>query len=573
MWNFVGRQNGDQGFYPWDKKDGNWLSGVKPLDEAKLYNQDHLTDAMKNDKARNTYYFLPLIFGLIGMFFHARKDRNDFLGILAIFVITGIGIIIYSNQPPNEPRERDYVLVGSFFTFCIWIGMSVVQLYELVKNKGWLKPKTGALVMTALVLTAPIIMGFENFDDHSRRHHYAARDYAANFLNSVEENAILFTYGDNDTYPLWYAQEVEGIRPDVRVVNLSLIAVDWYIEQARRKVNESPAIKMSIPQESYRGSKRNSVLYFNKNQQDRDMPLLSAVKFIGESHPVQGGSGQTYESYLPSRKLYIPVDINAAVRNEMIYPTDTNVVDRIPIDLTDRQYITKDELAVLDIIASNIWDRPIYFSVTCQESKLQGLQNFMQLEGLGLRIVPIKSRSDKNYYIYGSGRVDTKRTYETIVNEWKWGNFDKMDLYVNTSYMPAVQAMRMIMMRTSQVMIQDGQQDKAVEIVDKYFEGFPNMNFPYNATTVPIIGVYEQAGEMEKLKTHLGILAENTRQELEFLQSIDPQIVQSSFRSEQAFANQAARDCIQMARSTQDNAFMTEVENKLSGFISERLRN
>lgn len=573
MWNFAGRQNGDQGFYPWDKKDGNWLSGVKPVDEARLYNQDQLTDAMKNDKARNKYYFLPFILGLIGMFFHARKDRNDFLGILAIFVITGIGIIIYSNQPPNEPRERDYVLVGSFFTFCIWIGMSVVQIFELVRDRGLLKGKAAAIAITALVLTAPAIMAVENFDDHSRRHHTGARDYATNFLNSLEPNAIIFTYGDNDTYPLWYAQEVEGVRRDVRVINLSLIAVDWYIDQARRKVNDSPPVKMTIPRSAYRGGKRNTILYYSRNNQDKEMPLMSALKFIGEKHQVQGGSGQTYESYLPSRQLYIPVDMNAAIKNKMIYPNDDNVVDRIPVNLTKKSYITKDELAILDMIATNIWERPIYFSVTCQESKLLGLQDYMQLEGLGLRLVPIRSQSDRSFYIYGSGRVDTERTYDIITNKWKWGNFDKMDLYVNTSYMPSVQAMKMIMMRTARKLMEKGENSKAVEIVDNYFEGFPNMNFPYNATIVPLMGIYQEAGEMEKLKKELGVLVENTRQELVFYQSIDPNVVKSSFRSEQSFANQAARDCIRMARATGDNAFITEVNDKLSGFVSQNVRN
>lgn len=573
MWNFVGRQNGDQGFYPWNLKDGNWMSGVKAIDEAKLYNQDKLTDAMKNNKARNTYFFLPLIFGLIGIIYHIRKDRHDFLGLLAIFVITGIGIIIYSNQPPNEPRERDYVLVGSFFTFCIWMGMSVVALFESIRKRGWLKGPVNAIAMTAIVLSAPIIMGFQNFDDHSRRHHTGARDYASNFLNSLEPNAIIFTYGDNDTYPLWYAQEVEGIRRDVRVLNLSLIAVDWYIDQARRKINDSEAVKMTVPREAYRGNKRNSILYFNKNQKDPEMPLMSALKFIGESHPVQGGSGQTYESYLPSRNLYIPVDVNAAVRNKMVYPTDTNIVSKIPIDLSGKQYITKDDLAVLDIIASNLWDRPIYFSVTCQESKLQGLQNYMQLEGLGLRVVPIRSPGDDNYYIYGSGRVDVERSYDVITNEWRWGNFDKMDLYVDNSYMPAVQAMRMIMMRTSQELLEAGDKKRAVEVVDTYFGGFPNMNFTYNATVVPFLGIYEAAGEMEKLKTHLGILAENTRQELEFLNSIDPKLRESNFRTDQAYANQAARDCIRLSQSTGDQAFISEVNEKLSGYISQRIPN
>lgn len=572
MWNFVGRQNGDQGFYPWNVKDGNWYSGISAVDSNRLFNQEKITDAMRNNEARNRYFFLPLIFGLIGMFFHIRKDRNDFLGILAIFVITGIGIIIYSNQPPNEPRERDYVLVGSFFTFCIWIGMAVVQFYEWMKNRELLKGITNPAIMTAIVLSAPVIMGFQNFDDHSRRHHTGARDYASNFLNSLEENAIIFTYGDNDTYPLWYAQEVEGIRRDVRVVNLSLIAVDWYIEQARRKINESPAIQMTIPSESYRGSKRNSVLYFNKNNQDREMPLINAIKFVGEEHPVQGGSGQTYESYLPSRKLYIPVDVNAAVRNGMVLPTDTNLVDRISIDLTKRNYITKDDLAVMDIIASNIWDRPIYFSVTCQESKLLGLKDYMSVEGLGLRLVPIKTKSDPNFYIYGAGRVDTEKTYDNIMTKWKWGNFDKMDLYVTDSYLPAVQAMRMIMLRTAQEFLNQGETQKAVDLVDKFFEAFPNMNFTYNATTIPYFGIYEAAGAMDKMKKELAVLAENTRQEMEFLLSLSEEVRQSNFRSELAYAQQAARDCIQLARRTNDDTFFNEVNGKLSSYLTTNVQ-
>jgi hypothetical protein len=573
MWNFVGRQNGEQGFYPWSVKDGNWLSGVKFVDEAKLYNQDKLTDKMKSHKARNTYFFLPLIFGFIGMFFHFRRDPTDFLGLLSIFVITGIGIIIYSNQPPNEPRERDYVLVGSFMTFCIWIGMSVVQIFELVKKRGWLKGLTTPIVATAIVISAPLIMGFQNFDDHSRRHHTGARDYASNFLHSLEDNAIIFTYGDNDTYPLWYAQEVEGIRKDVRVINLSLIAVDWYIDQVRRKVNDSPPIKMTIPRDSYRGKKRNSVVFFNKNNQDNEMPLANALKFIGEEHPVQGGSGQTYESYLPSRKLYIPVDVAAAVRNGMVEPTDSNIVDKIPINLTKRQYITKDDLAVMDIISSNIWERPIYFSVTCQESKLLGLKNFMQVEGLGLRIIPIKSQSDRTYYIYGSGRVNADKTYDNVMNKWKWGNFDKKELFVDHSYMPAVQAQRMIIMRTANEYMAKGNMTRAVELTDKYFEGFPDMNFAYNATTIPFFSIYRQAGEMEKLKKHLSILVENTRQDLEFFLSLDEDVVNANFRSDLAYATQSVQDCISLAQATGDNAFLNEVNAKLSAYLTTRAPN
>jgi hypothetical protein len=242
MWNFVGRQNGDQGYFSSDISSGNWESGVKFIDDARLHKSDRMPDKMKNDPSKNHYYFLPLIFGLIGLFYHAKKRKKDFFALFTLFLITGLGIILYSNQPPNEPRERDYVLVGSFFTFAIWIGLAVPAIVELLREKFSVKQPVIAALTAMVVLSAPAIMGFENFDDHSRMHHYGARDYASNFLNSCAPNAIIFTYGDNDTYPLWYAQEVEGIRRDIRVVNLSLIAVDWYIDKLRSKINESPAI-------------------------------------------------------------------------------------------------------------------------------------------------------------------------------------------------------------------------------------------------------------------------------------------------------------------------------------------
>ena len=229
MWNFAGRQNGEQGYSPWDKSAGHWQSGIKPLDEAKLYNMDELPDSVKRHKGNNTYYLLPLLFGLFGLFYHAKRRQKEFFAMAVLFVITGIGIIVYSHQPPNEPRERDYVLVGSFFTYCMWIGMGVLAMYQLFVKRFRLGGMPAAAAATVIALSAPTIMAFQNFDDHDRSHHTASRDYASNFLESCEPNAIIFTYGDNDTYPLWYAQEVENIRRDVRVVNLSLIQVDWYI--------------------------------------------------------------------------------------------------------------------------------------------------------------------------------------------------------------------------------------------------------------------------------------------------------------------------------------------------------
>ncbi len=565
MWNFAGRQNGEQGFYPWDKKDGHWLTGIKPIDEAKLYNMDELPETMKNNESRNTYFLLPLLFGLIGLSFQYAKRRKEFLGLLTLFIITGIGIVIYSNQPPNEPRERDYVLVGSFFIFAMWIGMAVLALYELLREKTSLKGLTPGLIAGALVITAPVIMGFQNFDDHTRYHLKGSRDYAINFLESCAPNAILFTYGDNDTYPLWYAQEVEGIRRDVRVVNLSLIAVDWYINSLRRKVNDSEPIKLTVSEEAIRGNKRNQLFYYSPNDQDREMTALAALKFMGEEHPLSGGSGRTFESFLPSKRLYIPVDPAGAQRVGMLLPEDTAIVDRIPLTISG-SYITKDELAVMDIVASNIWDRPIYFATTTREEKLLGLQDYMQLEGLALRVVPVKSQSDRNYFIYGSGRVATDLVYDRIMNKYRWGGFDKHDMHVDNSFGATTQSLRMLFIRTIVTMMEKGQTGKAVDLCDKYFEAFPHMNFPYNSSIMPFITVYVQAGAYDQAKKHMRILAKETADHLDFYYSLDKDVLESSFRRDFIYASNTVGDILTRAKQINDAAFAAEMESLLGPY-------
>jgi hypothetical protein len=567
MWNFAGRQNGDQGYYSWDKSSGNWISGIKFIDSMRLGNQSELTETMKNDPARNTYFMLPFLFGLLGLFWHAKNNTNDFMGLLALFVITGIGIIIYSNQPPNEPRERDYVLVGSFFTFCIWMGMGVVALYEVLRKQAGQSGTIAGAVATAVVLIAPALMGFQNFDDHSRMKHSGARDYASNFLNSCEPNSIIFTYGDNDTYPLWYAQEVEGIRTDVRVVNLSLIAVDWYIDLLRRKVNDSPPIKMTIPKESYRGKLRNQVFYYNPSNQDREMSVQQFLKFVGEYHPLRSGAGREIEAHYQTKQVYIPVDPQKAMASGAITQADTGkVVRRIPIRVSGN-YMTKDEIAILDIIGSNLWDRPVYFAVTCRQDKLFGMQDYMQLEGLSLRIVPVKSESDGIYGLVGNGRVDADKVYENIMEKFRWGNFDKEALFVDRSYAPSVQSHQLAMRRTAFELLRQGKNDKAVNLIDKYFESFPNMNFAYDYRAYTMIVVYLQAKEYEKAKPHLEILANELADRMEFYVSLDNETLESSYSDEFELTRQTMQNVLQDVRQNNDDTFLQELEALFSPYI------
>ncbi len=572
MWNFVGRQNGEQGFFSWDKSKGNWESGVKFIDEMKLFNMDEEPATMRNHKASNNYYFLPLLFGLIGFFFHARMRTEEFAGLFALFLITGLGIIAYTNQPPNEPRERDYVLVGSFFTFCMWIGMAIPAIWHMVSQRFSVKGLPAIAGVSALVLLAPIIMGFQNFDDHSRNGQFASRDYAKNFLNSLEPNAIIFTYGDNDTYPLWYVQEVEDVRRDVRIVNLSLIAVDWYINKLRRKVNDSPPLKLTIPAASYRGNKRNQLPFMGED--NSPLPLQNVLKFAGERHPV-GTSSFVIESYIPSRELYIPTNYEAAQRLGMYNPADSiAVAPEIRISFgANKQWMTKDDLAVLDIIGSNIWERPIYFATTCQNSKLLGMNDYMQYEGLALRIVPILTPSDRKLQIYGSGRVDTEKVYDNIMNKFEWGNFDKKEFFINDSYAAAIQAHRMVLTRTVETLMMEGKAQKAVDLTDKFFEAFPHFNFPYDATVVPFINIYVRTGQFDKAKPHMRILAQETREFLEFYESIDPDIVQSSFAYDISKRQNALTNLFSLANSIGDQAFIEELNNLLGRFRAAPIPN
>jgi Protein of unknown function (DUF2723) len=558
MWNFAGRQNFTQGFGPWDKGKGNWESGIGFLDKMRLFDYKEAPKWLKEDPSRNHYFLLPLLFGLFGAIWHFGKRRYDFFGLLALFIITGIGIIIYTNEPPNEPRERDYVIVGSLFTFAIWIGMGALALFDLFRDLK-LGDKLAAPLASALVIVAPVIMGFQNFDDSSRAKHRGATDYANNFLQSCDKNAIIFTYGDNDTYPLWYAQEVEGLRRDVRVVNLSLIAVDWYIDNLRRKVNESPAIKMSLPSASYQGYKRNQLPI----QDGPERPLLDVMKFLGEDHPVPSGT-YTFESYAPTRKVTIPINRELAIKNGIINAQDS-ALSQINFSLQGN-YLIKDDLAVLDIIANNANERPIYWAVTSRPEKLEGLQDFMQLEGLATRFIPIQSQSERTFGIIGSGRVNKDKVFDNIMTKFKWGNFDKEKTFITNSYQPSVQTTQFTILRTVLDMVRTNDKARAVQLLDKNFESFPNFNFPYDGQTLYFLDAYVAADAFDKAKKHVNILADNLLENFKFYTSLDRETLEGTFGQDYARDMQTKEQLLQLVDRAKDAAFKAELEQKFAAY-------
>lgn len=565
MWNFVGRQNAEQGFNPTERNKGNWASGISAVDNWRLFNYKEAPDYIKNDPAYNKYYFLPLLFGLFGLVWHYGRRRYDMLGLMSLFIITGIGIIVYTNEPPNEPRERDYVIVGSIFTFAIWVGMGVTAFFDLFKDFK-LSESIAAPLSAALVVMAPIIMGFQNFDDNSRAKQTGARDYATNFLESCDKNAIIFTYGDNDTYPLWYAQEVEKIRPDVRVINLSLIAVDWYIDQMRRKINESPAIKMSLPPASYRGFKRNQLPIRDGNS---EMSIYDLMKHLGEDHPVPAGNGVTFESYAPSRNIYIPVDKAKVIQSGLASAQDS-IVDKISFKLPG-SYLIKDDLAVLDIIANNAMERPVYFAVTCRPEKMQGLDDYMQLEGLAVKIVPVKSPSERPFGLIGSGRVAGDKVFDRITQKFRWGNFDKEKMFVNRSYQPSIQTTQFVILRSALDLARKGEKEKAAQLLDKNFEAFPNFNFPYDAQTMYFLDAYIQAGHYDKAKKHIQILADNLLNNLKFYMSLDESDRMGTFQRDYIQDLQTKEQLINLVGTAGDAGYKQELEQKFGAYKIDQL--
>ncbi len=566
MWNFVGRQNAEQGFEPSNKANGNWLSGISFIDNMRLFDTKNEPTWMKDELSTNKYYFLPFIFGLFGLIWHYSRKRYDMLGLMSLFIITGIGIIVYTNEPPNEPRERDYVIVGSIFTFAIWVGMGVLAAFDLFKDFK-LAPSLAAPLAAGLVVIAPIIMGTQNFDDHSRAKHTGARDYANNFLESCDKNAIIFTYGDNDTYPLWYAQEVEGIRTDVRVVNLSLIAVDWYIDNLRRKINQSDAIKMSLNPASYRGFLRNQLPIQDSGA---EIAIQDLMKHLGEDHPVPAGNGVTFESFAQAKKIYVPVDKQLMLKNGIITAQDTGVVDKMAFTLPGN-YVIKDDLAVLDIISNNANERPIYFAVTCRPEKMQGLDDYMQLEGLALRLVPIKSQGERQFSLIGSGRVEDNKVYDRVMNKFRWGNFDKEKTFINRSYQPSVQTTQFVILRAALDLAKKGDKDRAVKLLDKNFEAFPNFNFPYNAQTMYFIDAYVQAGAYENSKKHVKILAQNLFENLTFYNSLKQEDKRGTFQQDFMQDLQTKEQLIKLVEQMKDTAFKAELDKKFEAFKIETI--
>jgi len=525
MWNFVGRQNDEQGQL--DIQNGNWLSGITFIDELFLGPQTNLPSDVENNKGRNTYFFLPLILGIIGLVFHFKKDRNDFYVVLLFFAFTGLAIIFYTNPKPFEPRERDYAIVGSFYIFAIWVGFGVLALFE--KLKGYANQKTVAIAVTVVSLLAvPTLMASENWDDHDRSGRYTSRLNAKAYLDSCDPNAILYTIGDNDTFPLWYMQEVENYRTDMKLINTSLFATDWYIDQMKRKTYEADPIPSQLTHDKYKWGTLD-VAYFFEEIQEMNFPQLkdSVVDIEFFMKWVASDNEITYfdldddgikEKILPSNKIRIPVDKEAVLRNGIVAEKDADLI--VPyIDINFGSSLTKNRILMLDILANNHWEKPIYFTGGAQaDEEYIWMKDYLQLDGMTFKLVPIYTPNESNFF--EMGRINSDIMYENVMN-WDWGNITDDNIYLDTETRKNSVTYRNNMERLARVLITEDQTEKAKEILDISLEKMPVKKFGHYSMLISYIDLYYILNEKEKARTLTSELITVFQENLTFYSQFD----------------------------------------------------
>jgi hypothetical protein len=493
MWNFAGRQNDIQG--NGNSLHGNWISGIKFIDEARLGLNNNLPDDLKNNPGNNKYYFLPLLIGIAGMIWQYRRDNKGFWLILAFFFMTGIAIIFYLNQYPNQPRERDYAYVGSFYAFAIWIGIGFMYLYEQFRR--FMNHKISTIITLVLLLAAcPLLMAFQNWDDHDRSGRYTARDIGANYLESCAPNSILFTYGDNDSFPVWYVQDVEEVRTDVRVANLSYIQAGWYIDMMRQKAFKSDPLPLSLEPDKYIEGKRTQ-LPVNKRV-DKPVNLKEIVRFASmddKKYMIDYSGMGDYLNYIPANKFIIDVDTSVVLSNGTVKEYYKNrIVSPVIWEFSDNDAF-KGDLAIMDLLSTNEWERPVYFSTTVPSDQYKGLEKYFIQEGMAYRIVPIETDVPEQGEF---GMIDPNMMYENMMNKFKWGNASDPSVYLDENNRRMFSNFRRIFGSLGRELILTGDTTRAIKAARKGLEIVPPEKMPYDFFAIGPAEVLIMAGEREE---------------------------------------------------------------------------
>ena len=486
MWNFAGRQNDIQG--NGEPEHGNWITGISFIDDWMLGDQSKMPAELKANKGHNVFYCLPLLLGLIGLFWQAWRGQRgirQFWVVFFLFFMTGLAIVLYLNQTPQQPRERDYAYAGSFYAYAIWCGLGVLAIYDMLKKK--IKGNDVALagVVGVACLLVPIQMASQTWDDHDRSGRYTCRDFGQNYLMTLQDkgNPIIFTNGDNDTFPLWYNQETEGVRTDARVCNLSYLQTDWYIDQMKRPAYDSPSVPITWPRIDFCSGTNDYIEVKPGMKQQllefyRDYPQEARAAFGDDPFELKNilkywvRSKDSDTHIIPTDTLYITIDKEAVRRSGMMMASDT-IPDRMVISLAGKRAIYKNDLMMLEMLAQCNWERPLYVATTVGSDNYMNLgDNFVQ-EGLAYRITPFNTKAP------GAKNFDTEKTYNNVMNRFKWGGLDKPGLYIDETVMRMCYTHRHLFATLAMQLIAEGQNAKAEKVLRKSEKVLPEYNVPY----------------------------------------------------------------------------------------------
>ncbi|MDR1342300.1 MAG: DUF2723 domain-containing protein [Prevotellaceae bacterium] len=581
MWNFAGRQNDLQGHGELTR--GNWISGIPFIDNVRLgMDQNMLPDSLKSNKGRNAYYLLPLLLGLAGMYFQYRRSKKDFTVVLLLFFFTGIAIVMYLNQSPIQPRERDYSYAGSFYAFAFWIGIGVAAVAELLRKLIKHPATAGALAFVASLLLVPGIMASENWDDHDCSNRYLARDFAYNYLNSCRPQSVVFTYGDNDTFPLWYVQEVEGVRTDVRIMNLSYASAGWYIEQMGNAYYDSDPLPMTLTADKVAGSRRAIVLVQDRISGPLDIKqgMDFVVSDASGAKLRSNYRGQESISYFPGKTLRIPTITGAdstgssgsildqirftegttAAGESIVTPNkDQPWLPFIDVNLNS-SYVYRNSLAQIDLLANFRWKRPIYWGVTAPPSYSLGLEKYWVDEGFAKLLVPMQHAQSNNG---GDGWTNADEVYEKIMNVFMFRNLNNENVYYDENCVRIIATSRNVFARAIYALISEEKKDKAKDLLNKYMEVFPKLQVSVYYLPSAIVDAFYYVDEPEKAVALSDTLAADIEQQLRYFGSIAPE-KRREVERERSYAMQ---NIMMLAQSAQRNN-QPEHEKKLNDIIA-----
>ncbi|RYG51842.1 MAG: DUF2723 domain-containing protein, partial [Chitinophagaceae bacterium] len=496
LWNFVGRESDIQHagvIWPWE-------SG------------ENLPERIADSKARNNFYMLPFILGILGVIYQFKRRKEDTLVVGLLFFLTGFALVIYLNSPPIEPRERDYAYVGSFYTFAVWIGLGVLAIADML-SKILKNNMARATAATAVCLSVPIIMAAEGWDDHDRSNRYHSVDSAINLLESCAPNAILFTNGDNDTFPLWYAQEVEGVRTDVRVAVLSYLNTDWYIDQMKRQAYKSMPLPISMENKTYRQGTNDYLPYVeNAKLKNSAIDLKQFMNLVNQNHQaiqVNYSGNRTILSY-PTKKFYLNVDpAQVAAANAVPENRRSEIVNRIDFTI-NKSMIEKKHLLIMDLLANNNWERPIYFSTTVNSADFMGLQDYFQLEGLAYRIVPVKSPNP------AVGTVATDIMYNNMMTKFKWREMDNPNVFYDENYLRFPANARDKYYRLAKDLYEKGDLERSKKVVDHVFTVMPDESIPFDYYVPQFVELMIKMGNEKKANEIINTLTNRSDKALTY---------------------------------------------------------